>query len=164
MPFHLPDFISNCYIAFNYRYSKQSGRYLTEDLSLTNKTYSLNANIGFKIWFDIDANVSLYYTPRIENRRMVSSERKYVYLNFSKTFMNRKLRVYLSVNDLFDTQKGTYETIGGNYYVKNYYETLNSRSISVGISYMFNDYKDRRDRNLDDGRDSSNERSGNGIQ
>lgn len=163
MPFHLPDFINNFYISFNYRYSKQTGRYLSEDLSLTNKFYSLNANIGFKLWFDIDANVSFQYTPRIENRRFVSSERKYAHLYLSKTFMERKLRVYISVNDVFNTQRGNYQTIGGNYYMRNYYETINSRSISIGISYLFNDYKDRRDRNLDDGRDSSNDRSGGNL-
>ena len=69
--------------------------------------------------------------------------------------MDRKLRVYLSVSDVFKGQKGNYESIGGNYYTRTYYETLNSRSISLGISYTFNDYKNRRDRNLDDGRDSS---------
>jgi iron complex outermembrane receptor protein len=164
MPIHLPDFISNCYISFNYRYSKQSGQFLTEDLSLTNKTYSLNANIGFKLWYDLDADVSIYYTPTIKNRRTVSSERKYVYLYLSKTFFERKLRFYISVNDVLNTQKGNYETIGGNYYMKSYYESFNSRSISLGISYIFNDYKDRRDRNLDDGRDSSGDRSGGGIQ
>ena len=163
MPFKLPDFISSCYISFNYRYSQQSGQFLTEDLSLTNKTYSVNAYLGFKIWFDIDANVSLYYTPKIENRRTISSERKYVSLYFSKTFMERKLRIYVSVNDLFDTQKGNYESIGGNYYTRSYYETVNSRNIGIGISYMFNDYKDRRDRSLDDGRDSSGA-GGSGVQ
>jgi len=33
---------------------------------------------------------------------------------------------------------------------------LNSQSIGIGITYMFNDYKERRDRNIDDGRDAAN--------
>lgn len=163
-PFHLPDFINNFSISFNYRYSEQSGQFLNEDLSLTNKTYSLNARMGFKLWYDIEANVSLFYMPKIENRKTVFSERKFVYLYFSKTFMDRKLRVYLSVNDVFKTQKGNYESMGGNYYMRNHYETLNSQSISLGISYLFNDYKNRRDRNLDDGRDASNDSGGSGME
>lgn len=156
MPFHLPDFISSFYVSFNYRYAKQSGQYLAEDLSLTNKTYTLNANLGLKLWYDIDANISLYYMPRIENRRTIRSEMKNLSLFFNKMFMDRKLRVYIMINDVLNAQRGNNESIGGNYYTRSYYEMRNSRSIGIGISYMFNDYKERRDRNIDDGRDAAN--------
>ncbi len=156
MPFHLPDFISSFYISFNYRYSEQSGQYLTEDLSLTDKTFTLNTYLSLKLWYDIDASVSLMYTPKIENRRTVRSEMKYLSLFLSKTMMERKLRIYIQVNDLLNAQRSNSESIGGNYYSRSYYEMINSRSIGIGISYMFNDYKDRRDRNIDDGRDAGN--------
>lgn len=156
MPFHLPDFITTCYVSFNYRYSKQSGQYLTEDLSLTDKNYNLNAYLGIKLWWDIDANVSLFYTPRTENRRMIRSENKFMSIYLSKTFLERKLRVSLNVNDVLKSQKFDNESIGGNYYTKSSYQMLNTRTIGLGISYMFNDYKDRRDRNIDDGRDAGN--------
>lgn len=156
MPFKLPDFISSFYVSFNYRYSKQSGQFLTEDLSLTDKTFTFNTNLGLKLWWEIDANVSLYYTPKIENRRMIRSEMKYLSLYFSKNLMNRKLRIYIIVNDLLNAQKSNSETLGGNFYTRNYYEQLNSRSIGIGISYLFNDYKERRDRTIDDGRDAGN--------
>ncbi len=156
MPFKLPDFISSCYISFNYRYSKQSGQFLKEDLSLTEKNYTLNAYIGFKLWWDVDANISLFYIPQIENRRMIRGETKNVSLYFSKTMMDRKLRINISVNDLLNSQKYDTQNIGGSYYSRTSYRMLNSRSIGIGISYMFNDYKDRRDRNIDDGRDAGN--------
>ncbi len=156
MPIHLPDFITSFYVSFNYRYAKQSGQYLAEDLSLTNKTYTLNANLGLKLWYDIEAYVSLYYMPKIENRRTVRSEMKNLSLFFNKMFMDRKLRVYIMINDILNGQKGNNESIGGNYYTRSYYEMRNSRSIGIGISYMFNDYKERRDRNIDDGRDAAN--------
>ncbi|MEW6508451.1 MAG: outer membrane beta-barrel family protein [Bacteroidota bacterium] len=156
MPFKLPDFINSFYVSFNYRYAKQSGQYLAEDLSLTNKTYTLNANLGLKLWYDIDASISFFYLPKIENRRTVRSEMKNLSLYLNKMFMDRKLRVYILVNDILKGQKGNNEMIGGNYYTRNYYEMRNSRSIGIGISYMFNDYKERRDRNIDDGRDAAN--------
>lgn len=156
MPFHLPDFISSFYVAFNYRYSKQSGQYLAEDLSLTNKTYTLNANLGLKLWYDIDASISLFYIPKTENRRTIRSEMKNLSVYLSRMFMDRKLRVYITINDLLNAQRGNNESIGGSYYTRSYYEMRNSRSIGLGISYMFNDYKERRDRNLDDGRDAAN--------
>jgi len=156
MPFHLPDFISSFYVAFNYRYSKQSGQYLAEDLSLTNKTYTLNANLGLTLWYDIDASISLFYIPKTENRRTIRSEMKNLSVYISRMFMDRKLRVYITINDLLNAQRGNNESIGGSYYTRSYYEMRNSRSIGLGISYMFNDYKERRDRNLDDGRDAAN--------
>ncbi|MBA4407143.1 hypothetical protein C0389_07710 [bacterium] len=156
MPFKLPDFISSWYISFNYRYSQQSGQYLTEDLSLIDRTFTLNTYIGLKLWWDIDANVSLYYVPKTENRRTVRSEMKFVSLYISKNLMERKLRIYITVNDLLNAQRGNSESIGGNYYTRSSYEQLNSRTIGIGISYMFNDYKDRRDRSIDDGRDAGN--------
>ncbi len=156
MPFHLPDFISSWYVSFNYRYSKQSGQYLTEDLSLTDKSYTLNTYLSVKLWFDIDASISLYYIPRTENRRGVRSEMKYMSLYLSKTMMDRKIRIYLIANDILNAQRGNNETLGGNYYTRNSYRVLNSQSIGIGISYLFNDYKERRDRNIDDGRDAGN--------
>ena len=64
------------------------------------------------------------------------------------------------MSDVFKGQKGTYESIGGSYYTRTYYESLNSQSVGIGISYIFNDYKARRDRSLDDGRDSSGGNTG----
>lgn len=156
MPFHLPDFISSFYVSFNYRYSEQSGQYLAEDLSLINKSYTLNANLSLKLWYDIDVSISLFYIPKTENRRNVRSEMKHLSLYISRMFMDRKLRVYMTINDLLNSQRGNNESIGGSYYTRYYYEMRNSRSIGIGISYMFNDYKERRDRNLDDGRDAAN--------
>ncbi len=156
MPFHLPDFISSFYISFNWRRSEQHGQYLTEDLSLTENTYSFNGYLSFKLWYDIDMSTSLFYIPKTENRRMTRSEMKFVSVYLSKTFFERKLRIYISVNDLLNAQRSDSQSFGVNYYTRNHYESINSRGISLGISYMFNDYKDRRDRNIDDGRDAGN--------
>lgn len=156
MPFHLPDFISSFYVSLNYRYSKQTGSFQTEDLSLTDKTYTLNSYIGFSLGAGYEANVSLYYLPKTENKRTVRSEMKFLSFYLSKAFMENKLRAYLFINDILNTQKSTNESIGVNFYSKNYYESKDSRAIGIGISYTFNDYKDRRDRNIDDGRDAGN--------
>lgn len=154
MPFHLPDFVSSLYVSMNYRYSKQTGQFLSEDLGITDKSITINAYAGFKLWYDIDASVSFYYIPRTSNRRMVRSEMKMFSLYLNRNFFDNKIRLYISVNDLFNAQKGYSETRGGNYYVRSNYEMLNSRGISIGIAYIFNKYQERRDRDLGDGRDS----------
>jgi hypothetical protein len=156
MPFHLPEFISMVNIRFSYLYSKQTGQYLAQDLSMINKSYTLRANLGLKLWLGIDANISIYYRPRTENKLSVSSEYKNLYLYLSKTFMDKKLRISISATDLLNSSKMDYSSIGANYYTRNSYVPLNSRGIGIGISYMFNDFKERQDRNIDDGRDAGN--------
>ncbi|HEX2866741.1 MAG TPA: outer membrane beta-barrel family protein [Ignavibacteriales bacterium] len=155
MPFHLPDFITMLNIQFHFLSRKQTGQYIQENLSMTENSYNMNANLGLKLWYDINMNLSLYYRPSTTNRIAYSSDRKYLGIYFSKTFLDRKLRLNLSISDPLEWQKGIYKSIGQSYYSRSQYESLDSRRISLGISYMFNDFKDRRDRNLDDGRDGS---------
>lgn len=154
MPFHLPDFITTCYLSLNYRYSKQSGQYLTEDLGITDKNITINGYAGFKLWFDIDAGASVYYIPRTSNKRMVRSEMKYVSLYLNRYFFDKKIRASISVDDLLNAQKGYSEMRGGSYYTRSSYESLNSRGIRLSLTYIFNKYQERRDRELGDGRDS----------
>lgn len=155
MPFHLPDFITMLNIQFHYLSRKQSGQYIKEDLSMTENSYNLNANLGLKLWYDVDFNCYMYYRPKTKTRIAYSGESRYFGIYISKTFMDRKLRLNISMNDPFLWQKNQSESFGTGYYLRWKYESTSSRSISLGISYMFNDYKDRRDRNLDDGRDAA---------
>lgn len=153
MPVHLPGFISMLNIRFEYMWRKQEGAYLTEDLNYLVKRPSLNAALGLKLWYDVNASLNFYYVPSIENRREKNREVKQLYLSMSKSILDQKLRISLSVSDLLNSQSYEDETNGSNYYSKSRFRMENSRSISLSLSWMFNDYKDRRDRNLDDGRD-----------
>ena len=68
-------------------------------------------------------------------------------LNFSRNF-----NISLRLQDIFNTmQWGGFEDIPGVLYSKNT-SKFNSRGFVLGLSYRFQDYKQRRDRNLDDGR------------
>ena len=154
-PVHLPDFISMLNIQFGYTYRKQSGQYLNEDLNYSGYYKWLNANLGFKLWFDVNANLSFRYNPKTETRRSVNDETHVLSLYFSKAFMDQKLQVNLSISDLLDSQKYLSQTYGTEFYSKNSFTQYRSRSISIGFSYRINDYKERRDRNIDDGRDAS---------
>lgn len=153
-PFKLPDFISSFYISLNYRYSKQNGSFIGEDLSLNEKSLSLNGYISIKLWEGIEFSMSGMYRPKTETRRSIMGENKFLYFYLSKSFMENKLRVYANIADPFEWQRGYNSSIGDNYRTNSQYRSLNSRSIGIGITYTFNEYKDRRDRNLDDGRDS----------
>jgi hypothetical protein len=155
MPFHLPDFITMINIRFEYMWRRQEGTYYTEDLSYLIKRPTLNASLGLKLWYDVNASTSLYYTPSTETRRENNGEMKYLSLSLSKSILDQKLRISLSFSDILNSQKYDDETFGANYYSKSSSRVKNSRGVSISFSYMFNDYKERRDRNIDDGRDAS---------
>ncbi|MCL2039024.1 MAG: TonB-dependent receptor [Bacteroidetes bacterium] len=68
-------------------------------------------------------------------------------LNFSRQF-----NISLRLQDIFNTmQWGGFEDIPGVLYSETNTK-FNSRGFVLGLSYRFNDYKQKRERNLDDGR------------
>lgn len=155
MPVHLPDFISMLYVQFGYTYRKQTGQYLNENLNYSEDRKWLIANLGLNLWFDVNANLSFRYFPKIESTRSIIGESHILSLYFSKAFMDQKLQVNLSIADLLDSQKYLYQTYGTEFYSNSSFTRYRSRSVSIGIRYRINDYKNRRDRNIDDGRDAS---------
>jgi len=155
--FHLPDFITMFNIRFTYMYSKTTGSYLNEDLSDWGYSKSLNASVGVKLWYDIEASMYLYFTPKTESKRYFSNQTSYFSVFFSKSFLNKNLKVNLYITDILNSNKYNRQTFGTDYYMQSNYTMLNSRGISIGFTYMLNNYKDRHDRNVDDGRDASGE-------
>lgn len=155
MPFHLPDFISSLNIQFGYTYRKLKGSYLYENIDVEGSGKWLSFNMSFKLWYDINSSVYVRYSPKEDNKRTVSDRRVFSYLSFSKALLDQKLQVNLSISDPLNMMKFKNETFGTMFYSSSDFKMLNSRGISVGISYRINDYKERRDRNIDDGRDAS---------
>lgn len=155
MPFHLPDFITTLNIQFGYNYRKQSGSYLKEDLNYAGHYKWLMVNVGLKLWYDINSSIYMRYTPATETKRQVSESTMFMGLYFTKAFLDQKLQVNLGISDPFNVMRFKNKTYGTAFYSSSDFRMLDSRSISIGISYRINDYKERRDRNIDDGRDAS---------
>lgn len=155
-PVHLPDFINNFNIQYRYNHREVFGKYLNEDLTYTAKYHWLNANVGFKLWYDIFANVMFRYKPKSTDAKNYSNETKDLSLSISKSFLDQKLKLNIYISDLLDAQRYEYESYGSTYKTVGKFIPYKAQSISIGITYMFNDYKERRDRNIDDGRDASN--------
>ncbi|MCJ7690183.1 MAG: TonB-dependent receptor, partial [Clostridiaceae bacterium] len=132
MPVHLPDFISMLYVQFGYTYRKQSGQYLNEDLNYSVYRKWLIANLGLKLWFDVNANLSFRYFPKIESTRSIIGETHILSLYFSKAFMDQKLQVNLSISDVLNSQKFSSQTYGSEFYSKNLFSQYRSRSVSIG--------------------------------
>jgi len=153
--FQLPDFINSFRISFSYRYRSQVAQFLNEDLTYIDRIFSMNSQLSLKLWYDINGGFYLSYYPGTNNTKSRSNDHTYASFNFSKTFMDQKFRVNVSVNNLFNSNNYENETFGSNYYSWSNFIMQNSRFVSISVTYMFNNYKERNDRNLDDGRDAS---------
>ncbi len=155
--FHLPDFISNFNIRFSYRYSTTSGNYLTEDLTDWGYSKSLNASLGLKLWSGIDASFYLYYTPETASKKYISNSNTYLSIYLSKSFFKNKLKISLNAWNVLNYDNYDRQTYGTDYYMRSDFTVLQSRTITFGITYMFNNYKERHDQSINDSRDTSGE-------
>jgi len=153
-PVHLPDFISMLNISFRYNHRKQAGQYLNEQLTYESDSKSLNVNLGLNLWYGINANTMFMYRPKVVTIKNSQRDMKDLTLMLSKSFMNNKLRLNLMATDLLNEQKFDNITYGTTYKIISNYRPGKTQSIMVGITYMFNDYTERHDRNIDDGRDA----------
>ncbi|MDP3148057.1 MAG: outer membrane beta-barrel family protein [Ignavibacteria bacterium] len=157
MPFYLPDFISMVNVQIGYTYQKKIGSYLGEDLSDWGYRKWMNVNLGLKLWWEVDANFNFRYSPKTESKKYVSNRQTDLSVYLSKSVWDKKLKINLSVSDLLNTNNYDRKTFGTDFFYHTVYTPYRSRSVSLGLTYMINDYKDRRDRSLDDGRDASNQ-------
>lgn len=154
-PVHLPGFITMFNIRYSYNYREQTGHYLTENLTYTSRNHSINCNLTLKVWYDVNLSFYFRYRPKTEDAKGTSSEIKDMSLYLNKSFFDQKLKVNLSFSDLLNSQVYKGDTFGTTYRTNYSYTPYKSQSVSLGITYMFNDYKERRDRDIDDGRDGS---------
>ncbi len=154
-PFHLPDFISMLYLQFTYKYTKREGSYLNEDLSDWGYSKMLSARMSLKLWFGIDASMYLSYSPETTSKKYISNQTSYFSIYLNKAFMDQKLKINVSISDVLNSNVYDRQTFGTDFYMHSNYTMLKSRSISIGFTYMINNYKERQDRSIDDGRDAS---------
>ncbi len=157
MPIHLPDFITMMNISFGGTFTKQTGKYLQQDLTMEDKTYRINANIGLKLWWDIDASIYFMYRPAVDNKLYKRNASHYSGIYLSKRFFDRKLNVSMSVINILNFNSYENQSYGSGYYTNSRFHMINSSGISISLSYSFNDYKQRNDRKIGDDRDKSGE-------
>lgn len=112
---------------FNYAYNY-------DDFSDSKVSYSFRLNVWAKVWkrLEIFANGS-YTSPRLGLYSLTNANKRFDF-GCSSDFFDRKLSVYLNVNDIFgwsewgrNTTAPQYQTTGSN--------RFNSRFVSVGITW-----------------------------
>jgi hypothetical protein len=156
-PFKLPDFVTFIYLRYNLNKSIQSGNYLTEDLSYSRVFWNFSANAGFRIWYDLDIMFSCRYMPNLKDERNYSYANTYLVFVLSKDFWDKKLKVSLVFNDILNSNKRRNETFGSNFHTYAENINVNNKGIFLSVNFSFNDFKNRRERNVDDGRDKTDE-------
>ena len=77
-PIQLPSWFSMGNIAFTYSKIDESSSYLTESYNTSRKAWNLNANLVLKVVYDINAILSLRYTPRIEDVRTITNQKTFL--------------------------------------------------------------------------------------
>lgn len=152
-PIKLPDWFTMFNLRISYSRFMEDGGYLTEKYSLKRNTWWFNGNLSLKVWWDINFMTYFMYNPANGDDRYHWGDMSFVGVMLSKDFLDRKLNVSLNVNDIFNSVKPVAETFGSNFYSYNKTEFVKNRSIGISIRYNFNDFTNRREKDIDDGRD-----------
>jgi hypothetical protein len=157
MPFKLWDWIDMMFVKYSWYNVRQEGQYLKENLTTDKSVWSLTANGVFTIWDDLKLMAYLRYTPKQSDQRVTTYASTDLTLSLNKNFYDSKLRLSLIIQNALNTSRYQGETRGSNYF--NAYSTLqlHPRSIMLTLTYIFNNYKEKTERKVDDGRDKSNE-------
>lgn len=154
-PVKLPSWISMINVGVTYYKLTEYGRYLNEIHSVKRDNWRINANANFNIIFDINASVYYRWSPKSNDGRYINYSNSSLTVSLSRSFFNRKLQFSLSGNDLLNSSRYRTETFGSNYYSDMRFTVPRSRSIALAVSFMFNDFKQKRERQIDDGRDNT---------
>ncbi|MBI2419452.1 MAG: TonB-dependent receptor [Ignavibacteriales bacterium] len=154
-PFKLPDWLLMCNIQASYRRIEESNSYLQENYSVKRNTFNIGGNLSLKVFYDVNLVFFGRYTPEVKDARSVYNARAFVGVNLSKEFMNKKLKINLTAQDLLKANRNQTQTYGAAYYSDSKFTNYSMQNISISLTYMFNDFKARQERNIDDGRDKS---------
>jgi hypothetical protein len=152
-PFKLPEFITFLQIKFAYHKIDQVGTYVTENLTNTKKYWYILANGSLKMWFETDLTFSWLYTPKLDDGRYITSSTSYLTLVMSKEFFNKYLKVSLTYNNILQSNVYNITTYGTSYYSNLKYNNVLGSGLFLSLNYSFNDFKNREERSIDDGRD-----------
>ncbi len=103
---------------------------------VSNLGYSFRLNFWAKCWKVLDVSLSANYRSKSVTLFTESRPGYSIDGGFRADMLNRKLSLYLNVNDIFNWNKTTVSD-NNPYYVSNRKSEYNSRSISAGITFRF---------------------------
>jgi hypothetical protein len=152
-PIKFPDWFGMFNVRIAYNRFIENGSYLTEIYSINRESWKFSGNCNLNLWWDI--NFIFYYNIALktEDERYRTNASPFAGLYIKRDFLDKKLTVGLNINDIFNAIHPIYETYGSNFYSYNKSETWRNRNIGLSIRYNFNDFSNRQEKEVDDGRD-----------
>jgi hypothetical protein len=150
----LPQFIDLVNLKFTFYRTIQKGNYESENLDTKKNIWRLKFNTTLKIFYDLSLQLAYSYYPKQRDARSYSNAYSIVNASLYRNFFDRKLRMGLSFDNILNKHAYYSEAYASNYYYSSTYDKLKSRSVSLTVTYVFNNFKMAQDRNTDDGRDS----------
>ncbi|MGE5403123.1 MAG: outer membrane beta-barrel protein [Ignavibacteriales bacterium] len=154
-PVKLPSWLGMINISATYFRMEDKAGYLSENYAFTRDVWRISANSSLNLLWDVNAMIYCRYTPKSKDSRNAYNGSVSLGLSLTKEFLEKKLRVSISGNDLLDSSERISETWANSYYMYSRGFVKNSRSVALSITWMFNDFKNKRERQIDDGRDKS---------
>ena len=103
-------------------------------------SYSLRLNMWAKVWDKYQVHCAMGYSSPTIGLLSTSKQRYWLNMGVRSDFFKRKLSVFVNINDLFNWGKrvGGGSTTTNPYYLSNSSTyTINSRSISAGLTLRF---------------------------
>lgn len=152
-PIKLPEWFKMATLRISYNRLREEGKYLSEAYSIDRPTWRFNGNLSVVLWEGINAMTYYNIALRSEDARYKNGKVVFVGLMLSKEFFDKKLQISLMANDIFDNARPSVETFGTNFYSNAKNKFVGSRSVGLSLRYNFNDFANRQEKTIDDGRD-----------
>ena len=152
-PVKLPSWFNMFTLRTSYNHIQEQGAYLKEIYDITRNTWRFNGNLSFKVWEDITTMFYYNISLSAKDSRYRDGTVRFVGCYISKDFMDKKLQVGINISDIFNAAKQNNETYGSNFINISSSERYKSRNVGISIKYSFNDFTNRQEKNIDDGRD-----------
>jgi hypothetical protein len=152
-PIKLPKWFGMFNVRIAYNHFSEMGGYLTEVYSINRDSWKFSGNCNLNLWWDI--NLIFYYniSLKTQDERYRTSESDFAGLYIKRDFLDKKLTIGININDLFRGVHPINETYGSNFYSYNRSENVHNQNIGLSIRYNFNDFTNRKEKDIDDGRD-----------
>lgn len=152
-PVQLPKWFPTLNTRINVSRFIQKGTYMQEDLSENKTNLYLSSYASFNLWYKANASVSFSYRPESKSQRNKRSSTTDLGISLSRRFLANSLRVTLSIYDVLNKADVIYETYANDFSSKGHFMPHNSRYLALSLSYLFNSYQAKEEREVDDGRD-----------
>ena len=99
-------------------------------------SYSLRLNVWTKLWNKLEVHASGFYRSATQSLYAEREPSYSVNCGLRADFFDKKMSVYLNVNDIFNWNKWDNNTYNPYYISYNSYK-FNSRSVNIGVTFRF---------------------------